>query len=111
LFADTPYDAVNRNVLSLRLNSAIDWHSFNSVGSWLLISLEVISINTTQIIDRDSRQTLIISRKNTNYFNIMKATMLTMLFQTYTKISNVVCVNELYPSRSLTNNSLYKRVN
>ena len=29
-----PYDAVNRNVLSLRLNSAVDWHSFNSVGSW-----------------------------------------------------------------------------
>ena len=34
LFSDTPYDAVNRNVLSLRLNSAVDWHSFNSVGSW-----------------------------------------------------------------------------
>ena len=33
-FSDTPYDAVNRNVLSLRLNSAVDWHSFNSVGSW-----------------------------------------------------------------------------
>jgi len=34
LFSDTPYDAVNRNVLSLRLNSAVDWRSFNSVGSW-----------------------------------------------------------------------------
>jgi len=34
LFSDTLYDAVNRNVLSLRFNSAVDWHSFNSVGSW-----------------------------------------------------------------------------
>jgi len=34
LFSDTSYDAVNRNVLSSRLNSAVDWHSFNSVGSW-----------------------------------------------------------------------------
>jgi len=34
LFSDTPYDAVNRNVLSLRLNSAVDWHSFISLGSW-----------------------------------------------------------------------------
>ena len=30
-FSDTPYDAVNRNVLSLRLNSDVDWHSFNSM--------------------------------------------------------------------------------
>jgi len=33
LFSDTPYDEVNRNMFSLSLNSAIDRHSFDFVGS------------------------------------------------------------------------------
>ena len=30
-----PYDNVNRKVLSSRLNSAAEWHSFKSVGTWI----------------------------------------------------------------------------
>jgi len=33
LFSDTPYDAVNKNSLSLRLTSTADRHSFNSIGT------------------------------------------------------------------------------
>jgi len=33
LSLDIPYDKVKRNVFSLRLISAFDRHSFNSVGS------------------------------------------------------------------------------
>ena len=33
-FSDTPYDEGNRKVFSLCLNSAVDRHRFNSIGSW-----------------------------------------------------------------------------